>query len=40
MAESDAAAASHVLLLRYDELDSALREGIPPEWFTINFVVE
>jgi hypothetical protein len=40
MAESDAPAASHVLLLSYNQLDSALREGIPPEWFTINFVVE
>jgi hypothetical protein len=36
MGESDAAAGSHVLLLSFEELDSALREGIPADWFTIN----
>lgn len=36
MGETDAPAASHVLVLSFEELDSALREGIPADWFTID----
>ncbi|WP_156764414.1 hypothetical protein [Mycobacterium sp. E3247] len=36
MGETDAPAASHVLVLNFDELDSALREGVPADWFTLN----
>ncbi|WP_141120357.1 hypothetical protein [Mycobacterium malmoense] len=36
MGESDAPAASHILILNFEELDVALREGVPADWFTIN----
>lgn len=36
MGETDAPAGSHVLVLSFEELDSALREGVPPDWFTLN----
>lgn len=36
MGESDAPAASHILLLDFEELDVALREDVPADWFTIN----
>lgn len=36
MGESDAPAASHILTLNFEELDVALREGVPADWFTIN----
>jgi hypothetical protein len=38
MGENDAIPFSHAITLTYDELDSAVREGIPPEWFTVNVV--
>jgi hypothetical protein len=40
MGESDAPAASHILLLGFEELDSILREGIPADWFSINIITE
>ncbi|WP_142393992.1 hypothetical protein [Mycobacterium kansasii] len=40
MAKSDAAAASHILVLTFEELDTLLREGIPADWFTINIVAD
>ncbi|ORW78193.1 hypothetical protein AWC25_06280 [Mycobacterium sherrisii] len=36
MGESDALAASHILVLSFEELDLILREGIPKDWFTID----
>lgn len=34
--ETDAAAAAHVLVLSFEELDTVLREGIPVDWFSTN----
>lgn len=36
MGETDAPAASHVLVLSFEELDSILRQGIPKDWFTVT----
>ncbi|BBX99004.1 hypothetical protein [Mycobacterium lacus] len=38
MSEHDAIAGSHVIVLSFDELDATLREGISPDWFSINIV--
>lgn len=38
MPEHDAVAASHLMLLSFDELDRALRQGIPPDWFSFNVI--
>jgi hypothetical protein len=40
MTEHNAIAGSHVIVLSFNELDEALREGIPREWFSINVVPE
>lgn len=36
MGEGDAPAGSHVLVLSFEELDSILRQEIPPSWFTVD----
>lgn len=38
MGQNDAPAGSHVLVMSFEELDSALREGIPADWFTANIL--
>jgi hypothetical protein len=38
MSEHNAIAASHVLILSFEELDAVLREGIPPDWFSVKVV--
>ncbi|WP_343574749.1 hypothetical protein [Mycobacterium sp.] len=38
MDEMDATAFSHAIFLTYEELDARLREGVPPEWFTLELV--
>ncbi|MBZ4533765.1 hypothetical protein [Mycobacterium avium] len=38
MPEHDAVAASHLMLLSFEELDGALRQGIPPDWFSFNII--
>ncbi|WP_198157872.1 hypothetical protein, partial [Mycobacterium celatum] len=38
MGENDAVAFSHAIVMTYDELDAALRRGIPPEWFNVNII--
>lgn len=38
MGQNDAPAGSHVLVMSFEELDSALREGIPADWFTVNIL--
>ncbi|VBA60439.1 hypothetical protein LAUMK191_05521 [Mycobacterium attenuatum] len=40
MAESDAANASHILVLKFEEVDTLLRESIPAGWFTIDIVTD
>ncbi|BAX90887.1 hypothetical protein [Mycobacterium shigaense] len=34
--ETDATAASHIVFLSFEDLDSLLREGLPADWFTIS----
>lgn len=36
MPEHDAVAASHLIVLNFEELDETLRQGIPPDWFSWN----
>ncbi|OBF04705.1 hypothetical protein A5730_16765 [Mycobacterium sp. ACS4054] len=36
MPEHDAIAASHLIVLSFEELDCVLRQGVPPDWFTLN----
>ncbi|ADG97262.1 hypothetical protein Srot_0783 [Segniliparus rotundus DSM 44985] len=36
MKERDAIIFSQIARLAYEELDAKLREGIPPEWFTLE----
>jgi hypothetical protein len=36
MGENDAVPFSHAITLTYDELDDAVREGIPPDWFSVT----
>ncbi|ELP44382.1 hypothetical protein O979_22195 [Mycobacterium avium subsp. paratuberculosis 10-4404] len=38
MPEHDAVAASHLMRLSFEELDGALRQGIPPDWFSFNII--
>jgi hypothetical protein len=38
MTEHNAIAGSHVIVLSFEGLDEALREGIPNDWFSINVV--
>ncbi|CQD10286.1 hypothetical protein BN000_02112 [Mycobacterium europaeum] len=38
MPEHDAIAASHLIVLSFEELDEALRQGIPRDWFNIKIV--
>lgn len=38
MSESDAVSFSHAVLLSYEELESELKKGIPPEWFDFTLV--
>lgn len=38
MGRSDAIDFSHALLMDYEELDNALREGLPSDWFSSSFV--
>lgn len=38
MPEHDAIAASHLIVLTFEELDETLRRGIPREWFSIKVV--
>ncbi|VBA45051.1 hypothetical protein LAUMK13_05327 [Mycobacterium innocens] len=38
MSEHDAIAASHAIVLSFEELDAVLRQGVPPAWFTINVI--
>lgn len=38
MGQHDAIAGSHVLVKSFEELDSALREGVPTDWFTVNIL--
>jgi hypothetical protein len=40
MGEHDAVAASHVIVLSFQELDEALRAGVPTDWFSINVVAK
>ncbi len=36
MPEHEAIAASHLIVLSYEELDEILRQGIPRDWFSIK----
>lgn len=36
MPEHDAVAASHLILLSFEELEATLRQGIPPDWFSLK----
>jgi len=36
MPERDAIAASHLIVLSFEELDEKLRRGIPRDWFSIR----
>ncbi|GAB4909395.1 hypothetical protein [Mycobacterium avium] len=38
MPEHDAVAASHLMPLSFEELEDALRQGIPPDWFSFNII--
>ncbi|HYB36839.1 MAG TPA: hypothetical protein VEF72_14510 [Mycobacterium sp.] len=38
MGENDAVPFSHAIVLTYEELDVALREGVPDDWFNLNLV--
>jgi hypothetical protein len=38
MGENDAIPFSHAITLTYDELNRAVREGVPSDWFTIGVV--
>ena len=38
MGENDAIPFSHVITMTFDELDRVLRDGISPDWFTVNVV--
>jgi hypothetical protein len=38
MTEHNAVAGSHVIVPSFDELEEALREEIPSDWFSINVV--
>jgi hypothetical protein len=40
MSEYDATIFSHAIALTYEELDGALRQGIPPDWFGFRIVDE
>src|SRR5262249_16628981 len=40
MGEGDAIAFSHAIVLTYEELDRALREGVPSDWFSLNIVAD
>lgn len=40
MGENDAVPFSHAIVLTYDELDAALRKGIPEDWFSFNLVTD
>lgn len=40
MGEHDAIAASHVIVLDFERLEEALREGIPSDWFSINVLTK
>ncbi|OBG24511.1 hypothetical protein A5764_08835 [Mycobacterium sp. 852002-51057_SCH5723018] len=40
MSDYDATIFSHAIALTYEELDGALREGIPPEWFNFRIVAD
>lgn len=36
MPEHGAIAASHLIVLTFEDLDSVLRQGVPSDWFTLN----
>lgn len=38
MPEHDAVAASRLIVLSFEELDEKLRQGIPPDWFSLNII--
>jgi hypothetical protein len=38
MSDHDTIIFSHAIVLTYEELDNAFREGIPPAWFAFNVV--
>ncbi|WP_156660576.1 hypothetical protein [Mycobacterium sp. 852002-10029_SCH5224772] len=38
MPEHDAVAASHLIVLSFEELDDILRQGIPPDWFSLKII--